>query len=74
MKGYNTSLLNEIDNIATYDSIGTELALRSIKSNCSVKQIPINDLKRIGSSRFGDGFLANWKILKALVLGIIKFR
>ena len=74
MKGYNTSLINEIDNIATYDSIGTELALRSIKSNCSVKQIPINDLKRIGSSRFGDGFLANLKILKALVFGIIKFR
>ena len=60
--------------IFTYESIGTELALKSIKSNCSVKQIHIKNFKRIGNSRFGDGFLVNLKILKALVLGLIKFR
>jgi glycosyltransferase involved in cell wall biosynthesis len=74
MKGYSASLINEIDNITTYESIGTELALRSIKRNLSVMQIPIKDIKRIGSSKFGDGFLANLKIFKALLIGIIKFR
>ena len=47
MKGYSASLINEIDNITTYESIGTELALRSIKCNLSVMQIPIKDIKRI---------------------------
>ena len=74
MKGYSASLINEIDNITTYESIGTELALRSIKRNLSVMQIPIKDIKRIGNSKFGDGFLANLKIFKALLIGIIKFR
>ena len=74
MKGYNISLIKEFDKIFTYESIGTELALKSIKSNCSVKQIHIKNFKRIGNSRFGDGFLVNLKILKALVLGLIKFR
>ena len=74
MKGYNISLIKKFDQIITYESIGTELALKSIKSNCSVKQIHIKNFKRIGNSRFGDGFLVNLKILKALVLGLIKFR
>ena len=34
----------------------------------------IKDIKRIGNSKFGDGFLANLKIFKALLIGIIKFR
>jgi hypothetical protein len=74
MKGYSISLINGIGKLSTYESIGTELALRSLKSNCSIKQIHIQDIKRIGHSRFGDGFLANLKILKALILGVIKIR
>jgi hypothetical protein len=31
-------------------------------------------MKRMGESKFGDGFLANLKILKSLLIGIIKFR
>ena len=38
------------------------------------KQIPIKVIKRMGESKFGDGFLANQKILKSLLIGIIKFR
>ena len=74
MKGYSASLINKIDSITTYESIGTELALKAIKSNVSVKQIPIKVIKRMGESKFGDGFLANLKILKSLLIGIIKFR
>ena len=74
MKGYKISLIKEFDKIVTYKSIGTELALKSIKSNCSVKQIHINNFIRIGKSRFGDGFLANLQIINALVLSLIKFR
>jgi hypothetical protein len=74
MKGYSASLINEIDSIITYESIGTELALKAIKSKASVKQIPIQVMKRMGESKFGDGFLANLKILKSLLIGIIKFR
>ena len=74
MKGYSVSLINGIDKISTYESIGTELALRSLKSNCSIKQIQIQDIKRIGQSRFGEGFFSNLKILRALMLGVIKIR
>lgn len=74
MKGYRISSINKGDKIFTYESIGTELALRFIKSNCPIKQIHIKGVKREGHSRFGDGFLANFKILKALILGIIKIR
>ena len=73
MKGYSASLIKETNKICTYESIGTELALKSIKSNCSVKQVHIKTLKRIGNSRFGEGFLVNLRILKALLLGLIKF-
>jgi len=74
MKGYNIYLIKKFDQIITYESIGTELALKSMKSNCSVKQIKIKNFIRIGKSRFGEGFLVNLKILKALFLAFIKFR
>jgi len=70
MKGYRTSLINDVDKIFTYHSIGTELAIKSIRSKCSIKQVNIKSISRKGRSRFGDGFLANLKIIKALILGI----
>ncbi len=72
MKGYRLSLLSKTENLNTYDSIGTELAVRLIKRGVNVIQPKIKTRKRDGVSRFGGGLFANLLICKALWIGILK--
>lgn len=70
MKGYRLTSLPLGKNMNTYKSVGTEIAIRMAKSQVNTFQPAILTRKRLGKSRFGGGFRANWLILKALLNGI----
>jgi glycosyltransferase involved in cell wall biosynthesis len=74
MKGYRLKLLSELGYFDSYKSIGTEYAIRSAKLGYIIEQVPLETRERRGTSRFGTGLGANWKILKALAFGIWKLR
>lgn len=71
MKGYRLQVFNKLNQLNTYSSIGTELTIRAAKSNLKIIQIPIRTRPRIGQSRFGSGFKANIRIMKALLFGML---
>jgi len=70
MKGYSKRILSRVEDINTYASIGTELAVRLVKAGVTVHQLPVKTRQREGISRFGQGFMPNFKISKALWMGI----
>jgi glycosyltransferase involved in cell wall biosynthesis len=70
MKGYRLAILAKIADLNTYASIGTELAVRLIKSGIRASQPKIQTRPREGISRFGGGFNANLRICKALWIGL----
>lgn len=72
MKGYRLNLLAEVGHFDSYKSIGTEYTLRAARSGYRIEQVPVPTRDRIGPSRFGAGFRANWRILRALVYGVLK--
>lgn len=74
MKGYRLSLLQRVGHFDSYHSIGTELTLRAVRSGYQITQLPVLTRQRCGVSRFGSGLRANWVILRALVLGLIRAR
>lgn len=70
MKGYSKRILARVEDINTYASIGTELAVRLVKAGVTAHQLPVKTRPREGLSRFGQGFMPNLKISKALWMGI----
>lgn len=70
MKAYCISTIPVKYEFNTYTSVGTELAIRLIKSGANLRQININTPPRKGVSRFGTGVKANLTILKAMLLGL----
>ncbi len=72
MKGYRLSILDKIDSLNSYPSVGTELSLRLIELGVVATQIKIETYKREGVSRFGGGFKANMRICKALWTGLLR--
>jgi glycosyltransferase involved in cell wall biosynthesis len=70
MKGYRLSLLSKAGHFDSYKSIGTEFTLHAVRSGYHIVQVPVTTCDRSGSSRFGVGIRANWKILRALALGL----
>jgi len=68
LKGYRVSVLEKLNgNINNYNLIGAELVVRLSALKIKIVEIPIVTNKRVGESRFGDGFKVNIKILKALM-------
>lgn len=74
MKGYRLDLLSRADHFDSYRSIGTELTLRASRSNCRIEEVDVLTRDRTGQSRFGNGVIANGKILRALMLGFLRVR
>lgn len=74
MKGYRLSALDKIDDLNSYQSIGTELAIRLIVDGARVRQLNIKTRRRHGISRFGGDFKANRRICYALWRGLMQFR
>lgn len=72
MKGYRMSLFRDAGCFDTYESIGTQLMMFALKKKgykIVQTEIPIGK-RECGSPRFGRIFTTNWKILRALVLGL----
>jgi glycosyltransferase involved in cell wall biosynthesis len=73
MKGYAMSLYREAGAFDTCQSIGSELALRSVSRGCRFVQMPIITRDRADAPRFGRRFAANYKILRAMALMVRRY-
>ena len=70
-KGYNLDFLRKNNLVFTYDSVGTQLAIKTSVLKGKIIQIPFKAAARIDTPRFGSGLRPNLKILLALINGII---
>lgn len=66
MKGYRLTLLRVAGRFDSCRSVGTELAVRIARSRGRIAQVRVPTPSRAGVSRFGDGWAANYRILRAL--------
>lgn len=73
MKGYSIELYRQAGAFDTCQSIGSELALRSVSRGCKFVQMPIITRDRADAPRFGRRFAANYKILRAMVLMVSRY-
>jgi len=73
MKAYRVNIYSELGHFDSYTSIGTELMIYAAKNNKNISQIPIISGLRNDKPRFGNSFLANYKILRSLWLGFKKY-
>lgn len=65
MKAYDIKVYKKVGYFSSYDSIGTELCIKSCKLGFKICQTPVKIYDRYDNSRFGI-IDANIKILKAL--------
>jgi len=72
LKGYRMKVYDALGHFDSYESIGTELALFTVRSGYQLEQISINVRERHGSPRFGRKLYANYKILRAMWLFLLK--
>lgn len=70
MKAYRRSVYEDLGHFDSYRSIGTELALHSVKSKYLVSQIKFIVRDRIDKPRFGRLASANFRILRAMFFDI----
>ena len=66
MKGYDLRLLSENGGFDHTGSIGTELAVNSLRRGASFRQLPVSGTPRRDAPRFDRRWRANWRILGAL--------
>jgi len=66
MKGYRTKLFDQNQGFDHINSVGTELAMMSIKRGACFSQIPVPMAKRDDHPRFGNIISSNGKIARAL--------
>jgi glycosyltransferase involved in cell wall biosynthesis len=71
-KGYRISIYRSLGHFDSYASIGTELTLFAMRNGYSLKQLPLHVRERADTPRFGEGWAANRKIFRAMVLGLMK--
>lgn len=71
IKGYNLSRLAGLPGLSTYDSIGTELAIQAAREGWRIDQFPVKTRERVGTSTFGRGLRAEYRIFKALFQGLL---
>lgn len=69
MKGYRLAVLGCVNNLNTYASVGTEIAIRLVNNGVEPHHISVKTRPRAGLSRFGSGMNANIQIIKALWIG-----
>jgi glycosyltransferase involved in cell wall biosynthesis len=71
MKGYSIRLYTDVGHFDCYRSIGTELLLTALRERRRVAQIPVPIAPREGKSGFGGALRGNWRIARALALGLV---
>lgn len=72
MKGYHLSLWEQNGGFDKSGSIGTELAIHSLRRGVRFRQIPVYGVRRQDAPRFGSSLRANIKIVKALLRVLTK--
>ncbi len=72
MKAYRSEVYQMLGYFDSYSSIGTELCIFASKKNFRITEIPFDVKERFDKPRMGSVLSANWKILRALVLGVLK--
>ena len=73
-KGYRMEMYQQLGHFDSYRSIGTEMLLYAASQKLEITQMPIPIRPRIGSPRFGNTLRANIKILRALMIGLFRYR
>lgn len=74
MKAYRLDVWREQGYVDSYGSIGTELALYAAASGKRVRQVSVKTRARVDASRFGRRLAANLRILRALWLGLNRWK
>ena len=73
MKGYRMSFYEKIGYFDSYNSIGTEMLLKGLRSGLGVKQIQLtHNSLRDGKSKLGGPIESNIAIMKALTIALYK--
>jgi glycosyltransferase involved in cell wall biosynthesis len=72
MKCYRMAVYDALGHFDSYQSIGTELAIYAARSGRTIRNVPILTRPRHGASRFGSGWRANMRILRALALALFR--
>ena len=73
MKAYSRSCFN-VPLKNSYDSVGTKYALHSAMQGLNISQVDIRVEDRKDNPRFGSGLKPNFKILCALLKGLLVFK
>lgn len=68
MKGYRMSLHQALGHFDSYGSIGTELALYSVRRGTRFVEVPVPIRAREGAPRFDTRWRANLRILRAMLI------
>ncbi|MDX2346820.1 MAG: glycosyltransferase family 2 protein [Legionella sp.] len=71
MKAYRMALYQSRGHFDSYGSIGTELAIYAAKNNKKIEQLAIRTPPRKDQPRFGNRWVANKRIFRALWFGLI---
>ena len=72
MKAYRCEVFKRLGHFDSYGSIGTELCIFAAKNNFKIAQVQFEVAERIDDPRFGDFWGANWKIFRAIILGVVR--
>ncbi len=72
MKAYRSEVYRRLGHFDSYGSIGTELCIFAAKNNFEIAQVPFEVNERVDEPRFGSFWGANWKVFRAIALGILK--
>lgn len=72
MKAYCSSVYRELGHFDSYGSVGTELAIFAARRQRRIANLPIRTRARNDQPRFGRRFQANYRILRALWLGVTR--
>lgn len=68
MKGYSLDLYDKVGYFDSFESIGSELAVRSRVNGCRCIEMRVITRDRLDAPRFGRKFAANYKILRAMLV------
>lgn len=72
MKAYKTEVYNKLGHFDSYSSVGTELCIFAAKNKFQISQISFESKERVDQPRLGNALQANYKIIRAMILGILK--
>lgn len=74
MKGYRMEIYRQLGHFDSYRSIGTELAIFASTSGKQIEEILVQTRKRYaGQSRFGHLLRSEFKIARALLMGVVRY-